>query len=258
MTNSAIDTSLEDRAVLITGGASGIGAASARLMAAAGARVAVCDVRPDAAESVAREIGAAAIAVPLDVSSEEDWKTAVARVERAFGHVDAVLNCAGVSVAAPIDEATLDVWRRTMAINADGVFLGCKYGVEALRRAGGGSIINVSSALAVRAGSKYPAYGASKAAVLALTRSVALRCAEERWNIRCNAICPGVVDTPILDPYLAKSPTREEGIAAFGSKHPVGRIGRPEEIARVAMFLASDASSFVTGVEIPVDGGYCA
>lgn len=249
---------LDGKVALVTGGASGIGAESARRMADAGARVVVADLQAEGAGKVADAIGKAAIAVTLDVASEASWKAAVEKGEAAFGKIDTVLNCAGISIPATIDEETLEGWHRTMAVNADGVFLGCKYGVEALRRAGGGSIINIGSSLAIRAGSKYPAYCASKGAVLTLTRSVALRCAEQRWNIRCNAICPAVVETPILNRYLDAHPTREAGIEAFGSQHPMGRIGRPEEIAHVAVFLASDASSFMTGAEIPVDGGLCA
>ena len=249
---------LDGKVALITGGASGIGAESGRRMAEAGAHVVLCDVQPDGARAVADEIGSAALAVALDVASEEDWRSAVASGESAFGKVDVVLNCAGISVPAPIDELTMEGWRKTMSVNADGVFLGCKYGVDALRRAGGGSIINIASSLAIRAGSKYAAYCASKGAVMTLTRAVALRCAEQDWNIRCNAICPAVIETPILDKYLAQSPTREDGLAKFGQQHPMGRVGRPEEIAHVAVFLASDASSFMTGAEIPVDGGLCA
>lgn len=249
---------LDGKVALVTGGASGIGAASCRAMAAAGAKVAIGDLQDATTASLASEIGAEALPVHLDVTSESDWRQAFAAAEARFGKVDTVLNCAGISVPATIDEATLDHWSHVMRVNADGVFLGCKHGVDALRRAGGGTIVNIASSLAIRAGSKYPAYCASKAAVLALTRSVALRCAEEKWNIRCNAICPGVVETPILDRYLSASPTRDAGIAAFGSRHPMGRIGQPEEIAAVAVFLASDESSFITGAEIPVDGGYCA
>lgn len=250
--------SLDGKVAVITGGASGIGAESGRRMANAGAKVVLADLKLDEATRVADEIGAGAHAVSLDVTSEEDWQSVIAAGESSFGHVDTILNCAGISVPAPIDELDMDGWRHTMAVNADGVFLGCKYGVEALRRAGGGSIINIASSLAIRAGSKYAAYCASKGAVLTLTRSVALRCAEQRWNIRCNAICPAVVETPILDRYLAQHASRDEGLALFGAQHPMGRVGRPEEIAHVAVFLASDASSFMTGAEIPVDGGLCA
>ena len=250
--------SLAGKVVLITGAASGIGAESARLMVAAGARVVLGDIQVAAAESVAAELGAEAVAVELDVTSESHWPRAIAAGEEAFGRVDTIFNCAGISIPASIDEESLEGWHRTLSVNLDGVFLGCKYGVEALRRAGGGSIVHVASTLGLRAGSKYVSYCASKAAVLSLTRTVALRCAEEGWNIRCNAVCPGVVDTPILDPYLAASKNREAGIAAFGAVHPMGRIVQPAEIARAAIFLASDAASFVTGVEIPVDGGYCA
>ena len=249
---------LEGKVALITGGASGIGAATGRLMVAEGARVALTDRDIALGEKVASEIGSAAKFLPHDVTCEEDWKRVVTDTEKAFGRLDVLMNCAGISVPGSIDEASFEHWRETMSVNADGVFLGCKYGVEALRRAGAGSIINVSSTLGIRGASAFAAYCASKGAVAMLTKSVALRCAEARWNIRCNSIHPGAIDTPIMDPYISAAPSREEGLAGFGKLHPMGRVGQPHEVAALAVFLASDESSFITGVEIPVDGGFCA
>jgi NAD(P)-dependent dehydrogenase (short-subunit alcohol dehydrogenase family) len=227
-------------------------------MVAEGARVALTDRNTELGEKVAAEIGPAARFLPHDVTNEDDWKQVVADAEKAFGGLDVVMNCAGISVPGPIDEASFAHWKETMSVNADGVFLGCKYGVEALRRAGGGSIINVSSTLGIRGGSIFAAYCASKGAVRMLTKSVALRCAEARWNIRCNSIHPGATETPIMDPYINAAPTREEGLAGFARLHPLGRVGQPHEVAALAIFLASDESSFITGAEIPVDGGFCA
>ncbi len=249
---------LNGKGVLITGGASGIGAETGRRMVAEGAQVALTDRNTELGEKVAAEIGSAARFLPHDVTSEDDWKQVVADTEKAFGSLDVVMNCAGISVPGPIDEASFAHWRETMSVNADGVFLGCKYGVEALRRTGGGSIINVSSTLGIRGGSIFAAYCASTGAVRMLTKSVALRCAEAHWNIRCNSIHPGATETPIMDPYIDAAPTREEGLAGFGRLHPMGRVGQPHEVAALATFLASDESSFITGVEIPVDGGFCA
>ena len=249
---------LAGKVALITGGSSGIGATTARGMVGHGARVVLCDLQEEAGQSLAAELGSSALFVRCDVTSEADWARAIAAGEERFGGINVVMNCAGISVPAPIDQATLEHWKQTMSVNADAVFLGCKFAVEALRRAGGGSIINVSSTLGIRGGSKFPAYCASKAAVRLLTKSVALRCAEEGWNIRCNSIHPGATETPIMDPYIAAGASRDKVIADFGAKHPMGRVGRPEEIMHMAVFLASDESSFVTGTEIPVDGGYCA
>ena len=249
---------LEGKTGLITGGASGIGAQTARQMVDEGARVIVCDLQVERGEALCQELGPHAVFVECDVTAETDWQRAIDEGEAKWGPVQILMNCAGVSLPGAIDEISLADWQHTMSINSDAVFLGCKFGVETMRRAGGGSIINISSTLGIRGGSKFPAYCASKGAVRLLTKSVALRCAEEGWNIRCNSIHPGATETPIMDPYIEAGPGREEVIAAFASKHPLGRVGQPEDIAHLAVFLASDESGFITGAEIPVDGGYCA
>ena len=249
---------LEGKTALITGGASGIGAETARLMVQEGARVIACDLQVDRGQALCDELGANALFSECDVTRESDWARSVAAGESEFGPLDVLMNCAGVSIPGPIDQISLQDWQHTMSINSDAVFLGCKFGVEAMRRGNGGSIINISSTLGIRGGSKFPAYCASKGAVRLLTKSVALRCAEEGWSIRCNSIHPGATETPIMDPYINAGPGREEVIAAFASKHPMGRVGQPEDIAHLAVFLASDESTFITGTEIPVDGGYCA
>lgn len=249
---------LAGKVALVTGGASGIGAETCRRMVAEGARVGICDIQADAAAGLEAELGSAARFVPLDVTDEAAWRKAVGAVEESFGRLDVLVNCAGISVPTPIDELSLEGWKKTMAVNADSVFLGCRYGIEAMRRCGGGSIINISSTLGIRGGSRHAAYCASKGAVRLLTKSVALRCAEEGWAIRCNSVHPGATETPIMDPFVSEGADREAVVAAFGSKHPMGRVGRPEEIANVIVFLASDESSYVTGAEIAVDGGYCA
>jgi len=249
---------LDGKTALVTGGASGIGAETARRMVAEGAKVIVCDRQVEAGEALCASLGSAAIFAACDVTLEEDWSRTITAGEAAFGSIEVLMNCAGVSIPGAIDEISLDQWKHTMSINSDAVFLGCKFGVEAMRRAGGGSIINISSTLGIRGGSKFPAYCASKGAVRLLTKSVALRCAEEGWNIRCNSIHPGATETPIMDPYIDAGPGREQVIAAFAAKHPMGRVGQPKDIAHLAVFLASDESAFITGTEIPVDGGYCA
>ncbi len=249
---------LEGKRALITGGASGIGAATARLMVEEGARVAIADLQRERGEKLASELGDAAIFCELDVASEEAWERVVPEVEAAFGGLDVLVNAAGISVPAPIDTATFDHWKQTMSVNADGVFLGCRAGVEALRKSGGGAIVNVSSTLGLRGGAPFPAYSASKGAVRMLTRCVAIRCAEEKWNIRCNSVHPGAIETPMVEPYVGLAPTREKGLQILASAHPMGRVGQPEEVANMIVFLTSDAASYVTGAEIPVDGGFCA
>jgi len=248
----------EGRCVMITGGASGIGAATARLMAAEGARVALADRNVELAGRVRDEIGAAAVVVPLDVTDEVSWESACSAVVEAFGALHVLVNSAGISVPANIEDATLEHWRQTMAINADGVFLGCKHGVATIRRFGGGAIVNLASTLGARPGAMYAAYSASKAAVLAITRSTALHCAERKYGIRCNAVLPGATHTPMVDVYLDNAPDRDALMAQFAASHPLGRIGRAEDVAQGIMYLASPQAEWVTGVALPVDGGFLA
>ena len=249
---------LEGKVALISGGASGIGEATTRAMVGEGARVVVADIQIERGKALAEALGESVLFVQHDVTLESDWVRTVSEGQQRFEKINVVLNGAGISQPAPIDQCDFDLWKRTQSVNSDGVFLGCKYGVEALRAAGGGSIVNISSTMGIKGSSLFPAYCASKGAVRMLTKSVALHCAEQRLNIRCNSIHPGVIDTPIMDPFCEQASTREEGLAGFGALHPLGRIGRPDEVANLAVFLASDESSFITGTEIPVDGGYCA
>ena len=171
---------LDGKTAMITGGASGIGAATARHMVREGAQVVIADLQAELGEKLASELGSDAVFVHLDVSSEDAWDPAIAAAEEAFGGLNVLVNGAGVSVPAAIDTATFEHWKHTMSVNADGVFLGCRAGVAALRRSGGGSIVNISSTLGLRGGAPFPAYSASKGAVRMLTKSVALRCAEQQ------------------------------------------------------------------------------
>jgi NAD(P)-dependent dehydrogenase (short-subunit alcohol dehydrogenase family) len=249
---------LEGKVALISGGASGIGEATTHAMVGEGARVVVADIQIDRGKALAEALGDVVLFVEHDVTLESDWQRTISEGQQRFEKIDVVMNGAGISLPAPIDQCDFDHWKRTQSVNSDGVFLGCKYGVEALRAAGGGSIINISSTMGIKGSSIFPAYCASKGAVRMLTKSVALHCAEQKLNIRCNSIHPGVIDTPMMDPFASQASTREESLAGFAALHPLGRIGRPDEVANLAVFLASDESSFITGAEIPVDGGYCA
>jgi 3(or 17)beta-hydroxysteroid dehydrogenase len=253
---------LKGKTALITGAASGIGAASARRFVEEGAQVLLCDLQEEKGRGLAESLGSGAAFARLDVTSEADWIAAVAAAQARFGALTTLVNSAGISVPASIEEETLEGFRRTLAINLEGTFLGCKHGVAALKAGAGGAIVNVGSTLGVRAGSIFTAYSSSKGGVRMLTRAVALHCAEKGYDIRVNSILPGAIHTEMVDGYIAAGvaagSTREAVIEGFASVHPIKRLGRPNEPADAIVFLASDAASFTTGAELPVDGGYLA
>src|ERR1700674_873739 len=251
-------TRLKDKVALITGGGSGIGLESARLFAREGARVVVVDVNDATGQAAVAEIqsgGGEAIYVHADVAKAADAESMVRAAEDAFGRVDILFNNAGISHAQDGDATSTEeeVWDLTMNLNLKGVFLGCKYGIPALRRAGGGSIINTASFVAILgAATPQLAYTASKGGVLAMTRELATIHARE--NIRVNALCPGPLRTELLMKYLDTEDKRQRRLVHI----PMGRFGEAHEIARAALFLASDESSFVTGATFLVDGGITA
>jgi len=253
---------LSSKIVLISGGASGIGAAAARLFVERGARVALADVQAAKGEAAARDLGDRAMFVGLDVTDEGAWRGAIRAVRARFGEPTTVVNSAGISIPANIEEESLAGFRRTLAINLEGAFLGCKVGVEALKAGRGGAIVNLASTLGVKAGATFPAYSASKGGVRMLTRAVALHCAERGYDIRVNAVLPGAIHTEMVEGYVAAGEaagaTREDVIGGFASVHPMKRLGRPREAAAAIVFLASDEAGFITGADLPVDGGYLA
>jgi NAD(P)-dependent dehydrogenase (short-subunit alcohol dehydrogenase family) len=246
---------LDGQVALITGAASGIGKESAMLFAQEGAAVVLADVNSSAAQHAAAAIttsGGRAIAVTADVSRAEDCQSMIAAAENAFGKLTVLFNNAGISHADDDNAMTTseEVWDMTFAINVKGVFLGCKYGIPALQRAGGGSVINTASFVA-RLGAATPqlAYTASKGAVLSMTRELAAIHARE--NIRVNALCPGPLRTELLMKYLNTDEKKQRRLVHI----PMGRFGEAREIAMAALFLASHESSFMTGAEFLVDGG---
>lgn len=249
---------LHDKVALITGAGSGIGLETARSFAREGASVVAVDLDAEAAARTVAEIeerGARAVAVTADVSLDADSARMVEVAESTFGRLDVLFNNAGISHARDDDAVSteLDVWELTMAVNARGVFLGCKHGIPALRRAGGGSIINTASFVAVLgAATPQIAYTASKGAVLAMTRELAVVHARE--GIRVNALCPGPLRTELLMKYLDTEEKRQRRLVHV----PMGRFGEAAEIAQAVVFLASDESSFVTGSTFLVDGGITA
>jgi NAD(P)-dependent dehydrogenase (short-subunit alcohol dehydrogenase family) len=249
---------LKDQVALITGAGSGIGKESAMLFAAEGAAVAAVDINQSAAEEVVQAIrgaGGTAVSVHADVSRAADCEAMIAAAEQHFGKLTILFNNAGISHADDDDSiaTTEAVWDLTFAINVKGVFLGCKYGIPALRRAGGGSIINTASFVAILgAATPQLAYTSSKGAVLAMTRELA--CIHARENIRVNALCPGPLRTELLMKYLNTEEKKQRRLVHI----PMGRFGEAAEIAKAALYLASSESSFVTGAEFLVDGGITA
>jgi 3(or 17)beta-hydroxysteroid dehydrogenase len=254
---------LENKVVLISGGASGIGAATARLVVREGGKAVLADRDEAKGRALAGELGDAALFVPLDVTDEAAWNKAVAATVEKFGGLHGLLNAAGVGVRNSIEDCTLAEYRRVNDINGLGTFLGCKAAIPAMKKAamthvGGGSIVNISSVLGLRGASYAMAYCASKGAVRLLTKHVALHCAQMKYNIRCNSVHPGYIDTPMIAPRLDQPVGNMSGRQWLEELHPLGRLGRPEEVAAMILFLLSDESSFSTGSEFVCDGGLTA
>jgi NAD(P)-dependent dehydrogenase (short-subunit alcohol dehydrogenase family) len=246
---------LEGKVALITGGGSGMGKVASELFAREGARVVLTDVADEAGEAAAAAIGDAAHYVHADVSNEADADAMVQSAVDRFGRLDVLYNNAGVMLPddGSVDSTDAAIWDTTLAVNVKGVAFGCKYGIPAMLRTGGGSIINVASFVAwVGAATSQTAYTSSKGAVLAMTREIAVEYA--RTGIRCNALCPGPIETPLLMQLLSDEKNRQRRLVHI----PMGRLGRAEELANAALFLASDDSSFMTGASLIVDGGLTA
>lgn len=249
---------LNHKVALITGVGSGIGRESALLFAREGAQIVGVDLNPETGEKTRQDIvqtGGQAIFIQADVSRASDAKRMVEAAEESFGRLDILFNNAGISHAQDDDaiHTPEEVWDLTFQVNVKGVFLGCKYGIPALRRAGGGSVINTASFVALLgAATPQLAYTASKGAVLAMSRELAVIHARE--GIRVNALCPGPLETELLMKYLDTPQKRQRRLVHI----PMGRFGQAKEIARAALYLASDESSFVTGSTFLVDGGITA
>lgn len=239
---------------LVTGAGLGLGRASARRLAAEGAFVICADIDAGLAAEAAAEVGGRALA--QDVSSLDDWGRVEADIRACEGRIDILHNNAGIAPIGTIESTTIEDWRRCMAVNSDGVFFGCRTAVALMKGSGGGSIINMSSIDGIIGEADLAAYCAAKGAVRTLTKAVAVHCAEQGYGIRCNSIHPGYIWTPQTENYLAGLGALEAERARALARHPVGRLGRPEDVANMVLYLASDESSFVTGAEMVVDGGY--
>jgi NAD(P)-dependent dehydrogenase (short-subunit alcohol dehydrogenase family) len=246
---------LENKVALISGGARGMGAVEAKMFVQEGAKVVIGDVLDEDGKQTEAEIneaGGECVFVHLDVTDETAWQDAVATAVDRFGKLDILVNNAGIARINNVEDTTSDEWDLVMDINAKGVFLGTKAAIPEIRKAGGGSIVNISS-IAGLTGGRTSSYAASKGAVRLLTKSTAIQYAGE--SIRCNSVHPGVIETPMTTPMMLNT---QEGRDLNASRHPLGRVGQPEDIAYGVLFLASDESSFMTGSELVIDGGLTA
>lgn len=246
---------LEGKAAIVTGGASGIGAACARTMAREGARVLITDLDP-AGEGLAGEIGG--LFLRHDVTDEAGWPGVIQAAEERFGGLHVMVANAGIGVMATIMEMSLADWRRQMAVNVDGVFLSVKHAIPAMERAGGGSIIIMSSVAGLRGSAGLAGYSATKGAVRLFAKSAALECAQAGNRVRVNSVHPGVIDTPIWDKLPTGGNAKFDPNAIAAEQVPIGEAGQPEDIANGVLYLASDAARHVTGSELVIDGGMTA
>jgi NAD(P)-dependent dehydrogenase (short-subunit alcohol dehydrogenase family) len=253
---------LSEKVAIVTGAALGIGRASAVMLAGEGARVVLTDVRDADGLKVVdtiQQTNGEALFIHHDVSDEPQWEDVVRRTFDRFGRLDVLVNNAGVADACSPEDETLGHWRQLMKINLEGVFLGTKHAIAAMKTsAARGSIINLSSIAGIIGVSDLSAYCASKGAVRLYTKAVALHCARCGLNIRVNSIHPGYIWTPMVENYLAQHGDVEDGRRAADALHPIGHIGEPDDIAYGVVYLASDESKFVTGSELVIDGGYTA
>jgi 3(or 17)beta-hydroxysteroid dehydrogenase len=252
---------MRGKAAIVTGGALGIGRACALKLAEEGASVTVTDL--DAAEGplVVEEIrdkGGDAIFVEQDVADEARWEHVMRVVIDRYRKLDVLVNNAGVALAKDVEHTTLEEWRRLMSINLDGVFLGTKHAVQAMKANRGGSIVNLSSIEGLVGDPNLAAYNASKGGVRLLTKSAALYCAKAGYDIRVNSVHPGYIWTPMVENFLKSQGDVAQGRKLLDSLHPIGHVGEPDDIAFGVLYLASDEAKFVTGTELVIDGGYTA
>ena len=238
---------LKDHIVLVTGALGTLGAAMCKAIEAAGGKA----IRSDLATR-------GKVDIALDVTSEDNWKAAIAEIDSAHGRLDGLVNNAGVGTPGDVEQTSFSEWRRVMAINADGVFLGCKYAMPLLAKSKAPSIVNISSASGIVAGANLAAYNASKGAVRMLSKSVALSGARKRPPVRCNSVHPAFIEGDMVDALVKRRPDPDKARAKLHAQIPIGRLGQPQEVANTVVWLLSEASSFTTGSEVLVDGGLIA
>lgn len=253
---------VEGKMAFVTGGAQGLGEATARMLAREGAKVTVTDINGDGAKAVAASINEAegegtAFAFQHDVTDEARWKEVLKDAHDAMGGLNVLVNNAGIGSLGSVEDEEYETFKKVQAVDVDSIFLGCKYAIPLMRDHGLGSIINISSIAGIVASGNYVSYNTAKAAVRHLSKSVALHCAKTGGQIRSNSVHPVFINTPILD-GVKQMFGEEEGLAKLGRQIPLGRVGEPDDIAYAVLYLASDESKLVTGAELKVDGGISA
>lgn len=250
---------VKDKIALITGGSRGIGAATARLLASEGAKIIIADILVEEGEALALALGGKFF--ELDVSREDQWKLLAKEVQNLYGRLDILFNNAGIigisetKVPQDPEHTSLGAWHHVHQVNLDSVFLGCKYGIGLMKEKGG-SIINMSSRSGIVGIPGACAYASSKAAIRNHTKSVALYCAQQQYAIRCNSLHPGAILTKIWEPMLGED--REAAIQQISENIPLGHMGEPEDVAYAVLYLGSDESKYLTGIELTIDGGILA
>ncbi|MGH8461959.1 MAG: SDR family oxidoreductase [Stenotrophobium sp.] len=252
---------VQNKVAIITGAASGVGKEDAILLAHEGAKVVLTDLNDAEGIKVADKINAdhpgAALFIKHDIASEDNWKTVMARTEEAFGGLDILVNNAGILLYGNIENTDLATWQKIQRVNSDGYFLGCHFGVAAMKKRGGGSIVNMASISSIGGVSSFCAYSASKGAVTAMTRSIAAHCRMTLNNIRCNSIHPDGIMTPMVTNLQSTMPKgTQSAVRLMDQKQMMARFAKPTDIANLVLFLASDESKFINGAEMRIDNGY--
>lgn len=253
---------VDGKMALVTGGAQGLGEATAKMLAREGAKVTISDINGAGAEAVATEINAThgegtAFAFQHDVTDGARWQEVLQAAHDAMGGLNVLVNNAGIGSMASVEDESYETFRKVQAVDVDSIFLGCKYAIPLMRAHGMGSIVNISSIAGIVASGNYISYNTAKAAVRHMSKSIALHCAKTGGQIRCNSVHPVFINTPILD-GVKQMFGEEEGLAKLARQIPLGRVGEPDDIAYAVLYLASDESKLVTGIELKVDGGISA